>query len=61
MNKDQIKGSVKEVVGKAQEQIGAITGSTEQRAKGLVKQTKGRTQKSVGKVKDILKHYVNKA
>ena len=61
MNKDQVKGSVKELVGKAQEKFGEMVGSTEQRAKGLVKQTKGHAQKNIGNAKQTLKRYIKKA
>ncbi|MBI3188578.1 MAG: CsbD family protein, partial [Gammaproteobacteria bacterium] len=37
MNKHQVKGEIKEVVGKAQEEIGKLVGSKEQQVKGLGK------------------------
>ena len=41
MNKDQIKGAVKDAAGKVQSKAGEMTGSTEQQAKGMVKQAEG--------------------
>lgn len=55
MNKDQIKGTAKDVAGKVQEEAGKLVGSKEQQAKGLSKQVAGKTQKSVGDVKEAVK------
>jgi len=55
MNKDQIKGSAKDVAGKVQQKTGEVLGSTEQQAKGLAKQGEGKTQKAVGNAKEVLK------
>ncbi len=55
MNKDQVKGSIKGVVGKAQEAAGKAVGSDEQRAKGIHKQVEGRVQKAVGDLKEAAK------
>jgi uncharacterized protein YjbJ (UPF0337 family) len=56
MNKDQVKGAVKNAAGKAQEKTGEIVGSTDQQAKGLVKQAEGVVQKAYGDVKEVLKN-----
>ena len=37
MNKDQVKGTVKEAAGKVQQKAGKMLGSCEQEAKGLAK------------------------
>ena len=55
MNKDQVKGAVKDIVGKGQEQVGKIVGSEEQQAKGLDKQVEGKVQKTYGDVKENVK------
>jgi uncharacterized protein YjbJ (UPF0337 family) len=55
MNKDQVKGSIKDVAGKVQEKAGELTGSTDQQIKGIAKQVEGKTQKAVGDVKEVLK------
>lgn len=54
MNKDQLKGSVKDIAGKAQEKVGEITGSEKQQIKGLKNQAEGKIQKGVGDVKEAL-------
>jgi uncharacterized protein YjbJ (UPF0337 family) len=48
MNKDQVKGRMKDMAGKAQEKLGRAAGSTEQQAKGLAKQAAGKLQKGLG-------------
>ncbi len=60
MNKDQVKGSVKEVAGKVQSKAGELVGNKEQQAKGLLKEAEGKTQKSVGNAKEVVKDAVNK-
>jgi uncharacterized protein YjbJ (UPF0337 family) len=54
MNKDEIKGTVKDVAGKTQQKVGELTGSEEQQVKGLKNQAEGKIQKGVGHVKDAL-------
>jgi uncharacterized protein YjbJ (UPF0337 family) len=55
MNKDQVKGTAKDVAGKAQEGAGKLVGSEEQQAKGLAKQGEGKLQKGVGDAKETVK------
>jgi uncharacterized protein YjbJ (UPF0337 family) len=55
VNKDQIKGGLKDLAGKAQEKAGDVTNSKEQQAKGMAKQGEGKLQKGYGDVKDAAK------
>jgi uncharacterized protein YjbJ (UPF0337 family) len=55
MNKDQIKGGMKDIAGKAQEKAGDMTNSKEHQAKGMAKQGEGKLQKGYGDVKDAAK------
>jgi uncharacterized protein YjbJ (UPF0337 family) len=55
MNKDQAKGHVKDMAGKARRKAGEMTGSEEQQAKGLANQAEGKVQKGVGDAKEIFK------
>ena len=55
MNTDQIKGSVKDVAGKAQRKLGEAVGSTEQQVKGAATPVEGKGQKAVGNVKEAVK------
>ena len=57
MNKDQVKGVTKQVVGKVQEQAGKLVGSKEQQVKGLSKQISGKVQESVGDVKQSVEDF----
>jgi uncharacterized protein YjbJ (UPF0337 family) len=52
MNKDQVKGKLKDIGGKIQEEAGDIIGSSEQQAKGLSKQVEGKVQEKYGDAKD---------
>ena len=54
MNKDQVKGTVKEAAGKVQGKLGDLVGSNEQKAKGLVKEVVGKAQKKFGDAKENL-------
>jgi uncharacterized protein YjbJ (UPF0337 family) len=54
MNKDQIKGSAKDVVGRVQREAGALVGSTKQQVKGVMLQTEGKVQKHMGDIKEVL-------
>ena len=55
MNKDQVKGAVKDLGGKIQEEAGKLVGSKEQEAKGLKNQVEGKLQQRVGDVKEAVK------
>ena len=55
MNKDQVKGAAKDVVGKVQQEAGKLVGSKEQQIKGLSKQISGKAQKGVGDVEQSVK------
>ena len=55
MNKDQVKGSIKDAAGKVQEKTGEIIGSTEQQLKGINKQVQGKAQKALGDIKEVVK------
>jgi uncharacterized protein YjbJ (UPF0337 family) len=55
MNKDQVKGTFKDIAGKTQEQTGKLVGNKEQQAKGLLKQAEGKAEKRFGDVKEIVK------
>ena len=60
MNKDQAKGTLKNLTGKVQEEAGKLMGNKEQQAKGLNKQVEGQTQKTFGDVKEVIKDAVDK-
>ena len=51
MNKDQVKGTAKNIGGKIQAEAGKLLGNTEQQAKGLKKQAEGKAQRNLGDLK----------
>ena len=55
MNSDQIKGSVKDVAGKAQRKLGEAIGSTEQQVKGAATRVEGKAQKALGDLREAVK------
>lgn len=57
MNKDQIKGAAKIVVGKVQEEAGNLIGDPKQVVVGIAKQVAGRAQKGRGDIKATIKNY----
>ena len=55
MNKDQVEGRRKEVVGKVKQVAGKIVGNKEMEAKGKVKNQVGKAQAAFGDVKSDIK------
>lgn len=55
MNKDQMKGNMKDAAGKVQEKAGEMMGSREHEAKGMKKQVEGKTQETWGDAKEASK------
>ena len=53
MNKDQAKGHMKDLAGKARAKIGSMTGNRSQQAKGVGNQAEGKLQKGVGDLKNL--------
>ena len=54
MNRDQVKGTAKDIAGKVQEKVGQVTGSTSQQVKGVAKQIEGKIQKGVGDIEQAV-------
>jgi uncharacterized protein YjbJ (UPF0337 family) len=52
MNKDQVKGGLKQATGKAKVVAGKITGNAKTQAEGYVTQIAGKIQKAYGNVKN---------
>ena len=57
MNKNQLKGTAKDVAGKVQEEAGKLVGSKEQQVKGLSRQISGKVQKGAGDVEQSVKEF----
>jgi uncharacterized protein YjbJ (UPF0337 family) len=60
MNKDQVKGAVKEAAGKVQQAVGRVVDSPSQQVKGAVKEEQGRAQQVRGDAKELVKHASHK-
>jgi uncharacterized protein YjbJ (UPF0337 family) len=56
MNKDQIKGTVKDITGKVQEAAGKTMNNKEMQLKGLQKQVVGSAEKAIGDAKQDVKN-----
>jgi uncharacterized protein YjbJ (UPF0337 family) len=56
MNKDELKGKAKDIVGGVQRHAGKLTGDKESEAKGAAKQVAGKVQNAWGNVKDAVKN-----
>lgn len=52
MNRNQAKGTAKDIAGKVQEKVGQVTGNTSQQVKGVGKQIEGKLQKGVGNLEE---------
>jgi uncharacterized protein YjbJ (UPF0337 family) len=59
MNKDQIKGAVKDLTGQAQEAAGKAIDNKEMQVKGLQKQMVGSAEKAIGDAKQGIKNFGN--
>ena len=55
MNKDQVKGTAKDLGGKIQEEAGKLVGNKDQQVKGMANQIEGKTQQKVGDLKEAVK------
>lgn len=60
MNKDQVKGTAKEIGGKIQKEVGKAVGSTEQQVKGMKNQAEGNIQQKAGDLKEAVKDRGNR-
>ena len=54
MNRDQVKGTAKDVAGKIQRKVGEVTGNKNQQAKGAAKQIEGKVQRGAGDIEHAL-------
>jgi uncharacterized protein YjbJ (UPF0337 family) len=53
MDKDTIKGKVKDAAGRVERQAGEWTGRKDMEAEGAARQAEGKAQKGLGKLKDL--------
>lgn len=55
MDKDRVKGTVDDTVGRAKRQVGEWTGDTKTQVDGAAQQIKGKAEKAWGNVKDTVR------
>lgn len=60
MNKDQVKGRLKETVGKLKEAAGQVAGNGDLEAEGTVDQLVGKVQAGYGDLKEDIKEEIKK-
>ena len=60
MDKDRIEGAAKQVKGSVKEAIGKVTGDPKTQAEGAADKAAGKTQSAVGGVKDTARDALKK-
>jgi len=55
MNKDQVKGTIDDVAGRAKRKVGEWTGDTHAQLEGLGQQVKGKAEKAWGNTKEAVR------
>jgi uncharacterized protein YjbJ (UPF0337 family) len=55
MDKDKVKGTIDDTVGRAKRQAGEWTGDTKTQAEGAAQQIKGKAEKAWGNVKETVR------
>lgn len=60
MNKDQVKGRIKEATGKAKKVTGKVTGNKDMEVEGNVEETLGKVQRGYGDLKDDVEDTLKK-
>jgi uncharacterized protein YjbJ (UPF0337 family) len=61
MDKDRVKGKLKDISGRAERQAGEWTGDEKAQARGTARQVEGKLQSAAGKIKDATKPKRKKA
>jgi uncharacterized protein YjbJ (UPF0337 family) len=60
MDKDRIEGAAKQVKGSIKEAVGKVTGDSKTQAEGVAEKAAGKVQNSVGGAKDAARDSLNK-
>lgn len=61
MDKDKVKGTIDDSIGRAKRQVGEWTGDSGAQVEGAAQQVKGKTEKAWGNVKDAARDIKKKA
>jgi len=59
--KDELKGKLKEVAGRAERKLGEVTGNKKTEARGIAREAEGKMQQTIAKAKDATKPLKKKA
>ncbi|MFZ6773867.1 CsbD family protein [Undibacterium sp. SXout7W] len=54
MNKDQMQGTTREIIGRFQKNFGEVFGNQFQKEKGCMNEIAGKSQKSLGDIKEFI-------
>lgn len=54
MNRDQMRGSIRDTAGRIQRKFGQLFGNSRQEVRGMETQAEGKTQKAAGDISDAL-------
>ena len=60
MDKDRVEGTAKQVKGSVKEAIGKVTGDTKTQAEGAAEKAAGKTQSTIGGAKDSIRDALKK-
>jgi uncharacterized protein YjbJ (UPF0337 family) len=60
MDKDRVKGAAKQVRGSVKEAVGKVTGDTKTQAEGAADKAAGKTQSTIGGIKDSAREALKK-
>jgi uncharacterized protein YjbJ (UPF0337 family) len=60
MDKDRVQGGAKQVKGSVKEAIGKVTGDTKTGGEGKLETTAGKVQSGIGKAKDAIRNAFKK-
>jgi len=60
MDKDRVEGAATNIKGKIKEGVGKVTGDTKTEAEGKADQVKGKVQNTVGGIKDKARDLLDK-
>ena len=61
MDKDRVKGTIDDSVGRVKRQVGEWTGDSDAQIEGATQQVKGKAEKILGKIKDAARDSKEKA
>lgn len=61
MDKDRVKGTIDDAVGRTKRQVGEWTGDTNKQIEGAAQQIKGKAEKLSGNVKDAIRDATHKS